>query len=92
MQTFTVLQREHLTRAEITKEDIERLKLCGYVEKASVSANTPDEAVENFLAQNISEETKPVKSKRLKFMLWLGGTIAAMWFSYLVFVLLPMAF
>ncbi|ADZ92642.1 hypothetical protein [Marinomonas mediterranea] len=92
MQTYTVLKREHITRAETVKEDVQHLKICGYVEKTTVEANSPEEAVEHFLAHYNEDDEKPVRSRRRRIMLWLGSAIAVMWFSYLGFVLLPMAF
>ncbi|MCC4274096.1 hypothetical protein [Marinomonas communis] len=90
MQTFTVLQRNERIRAEQDNAIIAQLKLCGYNEVGCVEASSAEEACASQ-ANQLSPEAKP-SYPGMRKVAWIGGVVAIGWFSYLGFVLLPMAF
>tara|TARA_Y100000031_G_scaffold144958_1_gene177016 strand:- start:497 stop:832 length:336 start_codon:yes stop_codon:yes gene_type:complete len=90
MQTFTVLQRNERIRAEQDNAIIAQLKLCGYNEVGCVEASSAEEACASQTTK-LPEEPKP-SYPGVKKIAWIGGVVAIGWFSYLGFVLLPMAF
>lgn len=90
MPTYTVLQRNDQIRAEQESDVIKQLGLCGYVESGQLEAETPEQAVSQF-QENMTEERSP-KPLGLRWLMWVGSVAAVVWFTYLIFFLLPMAF
>lgn len=90
MPTYTVLKREHLIRAEQDAEVIQQLTLCGYVNVGPMEADNADQAVAKFREAN--PEKKAKKALGLRWMMGVGGVFAVVWFIYLIFFLLPIAF
>lgn len=92
MPAYTLLKRNDLIRAELDSETIERLTRCGYETTGQREADTAELAVEQFRAQQ-GEPKKPEKPLGLRWMMWVGGSAALVWFTYLIFgLLLPFAF
>lgn len=90
MPTFTVLKRDDLIRAEQETETIQQLTLCGYVDFGQIDADSEEQAVEKFRAEY--QEPKRKKPLGLRWMIWVFGSFAVVWFLFVLFYMLPSAF
>lgn len=92
MPQFTILQREHLVRAESDAATIDQFKLCGYIERGVLDALNSEEAMSQYQASDLARENPKAVSPVLRKVLWFGGIMAVLWFAFLIFGLLPLAF
>lgn len=90
MPTFTVLKRDDLIRAEQEADTIQQLTLCGYVDFGQIDADNADQAVAKFRAGYT--EPKPKKPLGLRWMIWVFGSFAVVWFLFVLLYMLPSAF
>lgn len=91
MPTYTVLQRNDQMRAEQDADVIYQLGLCGYVEIGFQDADTAEQAVSEYHANNELQDNYK-RPLGLRWLMWVGGGAAFCWFTYLIFFLLPLAF
>ncbi|MBM6550797.1 hypothetical protein [Marinomonas ostreistagni] len=93
MTKYTVLQRDHLTRAESEADKIEQLTSCGYRVCKEVEADSAEAALAQYQAEPTpaAPESPAIPQKYRKF-LWLGLVCAVLWFLFVIFGLLPLAF
>lgn len=92
MAKYTILQRDHLTRAEVEEATIKHLQLCGYVVRDEIEASSSQEALDQYQLTAKVEQKAPVVPKKYRKFLWLGLVCAVLWFCYVIFGLLPLAF
>jgi hypothetical protein len=90
MPTFTVLKRNDVVRAEQDAEAIKQLTLCGYENFGQIEADSEDQAVEQFRADYT--EPKRQKPLGLRWMIWVFGSFAVVWFLFVLLYMLPSAF
>ncbi|MBJ7551047.1 hypothetical protein [Marinomonas ostreistagni] len=91
MPTFTVLQRGDLIRAEQDDSAIESFTVCGYTARGQIEAQTPEQAVSEYVTQYGMGE-KPKKPLGLRWIMGVAGVFAIVWFVFVIFFLLPTAF
>ncbi|SBS29643.1 hypothetical protein MAQ5080_01459 [Marinomonas aquimarina] len=90
MPTYTVLKRDDLVRAEQDSDAIQQWTLCGYEKMGQFDAQDADQAIAQFRAGY--HETKPSKPLGLRWMIWVFGSFAIVWFLFVLFYMLPSAF
>ncbi|CUB04590.1 hypothetical protein [Marinomonas fungiae] len=90
MPIYTVLKREDLIRAEQDAETIQQLTLCGYLNAGPFEAENADQAIAQFRAANPEQKAK--KPLGLRWIMWVAGVFAVVWFLFVIFYMLPSAF
>lgn len=90
MPTFTVLKRNEVVRAEQDADTIKQLTLCGYEDFGSIEADSAEQAVAQF--QSSYTEPKRQKPLGLRWMIWVFGSFAVVWFLFVLLYMLPSAF
>lgn len=93
MPTFTILKRNELLRAEQEDSVIQQFTVCGYEVQGEQVAESAEQAVAQFQAASQGAEKAPFfETKLRRNLMILLGVLAFMWFTYLIFGLLPTAF